>query len=260
MTVRDAVPALDAELRAEATRSDGRRSPGSGSALRLAEIAGSLRFSGILVRPGDLAALVTNGRVPAGRSLEACNAIADYAAAAAYVAALGRRRRQPLVRVEEIVALHAQATRRSSFDQPGKWRSATAAALRGGAVPPPAWLVSRDVRSARRALRTSPGAGPARLSVARRFSRAAFAHPPVRYGKRTRDPALSQPALNALGVPPVRYPSARRAALCSGARSSRRRRLVAERTFSRAFAAQVAARARRHISVAGRCARRTIHN
>jgi hypothetical protein len=147
MTVRDEVLALDTELRAETARSDARLFLGpGGGALRLVEIAGSLRFAGILVRTGDLAALVTNGRAPAGRSLEACNAIADYAAAVAYAAGLGRqRRRQPLVRVEEIVALHAVATRRSSFERPGKWRSATAAALRGGAVPPPAWLVPRDV-------------------------------------------------------------------------------------------------------------------
>ncbi len=139
--------ALDTRLAAEvANLGTGPRPSGSAGVVRLAEITGSLRFAGIAMRARDMSLLVTAGRTPAGASLEACNAVADYAAAAAHVALIGRqRRRQPFLRVEEIVAVHALATRRSSTDRPGEWRAATAAAQRSGAVPPPAWLVPRDV-------------------------------------------------------------------------------------------------------------------
>jgi hypothetical protein len=113
--------------------------------LRLAEIAGSVGFAGLHFRPADVA-LLARGIAPAGRRLDECDAVADYAAAATHVAKLGQiRSRKRLLRIEEIVALHALATRRSAFDRPGQWRSETAAVLPSGAVPPPAWLVPRDL-------------------------------------------------------------------------------------------------------------------
>ena len=147
MTLRERVLALDASLAAAII------APDVALALQqlarstdVAEITGSLRFAGIGIREREMAKLVSTGRTPAGRSLEACNAVADYAAAAVYVAASGRQRRRfPLLQVEEIVTLHALATRRSSIERPGTWRTGTAAAQRGGVVPPPAWLVPRDV-------------------------------------------------------------------------------------------------------------------
>ena len=147
MTLRQRVLTLDARLASSvATQTSASWPRRAAGAVHIAEIAGSLRFAKIVIAERDVAELASVGRTPAGASLEACNAVADYAAAAAHVALTGRRRRRlPILRLEEIVNLHALATRRSTSDRPGKWRTATAAAQRSGAVPPPAWLIPRDV-------------------------------------------------------------------------------------------------------------------
>ncbi len=114
--------------------------------LRLAEVNGSLAAAGVDVSPAAAAKLIETGVAPAGYSLDACNAVADYAAAAARVYQIGRGRAdRGLLRLEEIVGLHALATRRTvrPAERPGEWRGATALPLTSGVVPPPAWLVPR---------------------------------------------------------------------------------------------------------------------
>ena len=129
-------------------------------AVRLAEIEGSVDFAGLHFRRTEIA-LLARGLTPPGRRLADCDAVADYAAAADLAATLGRTRpRRRLLRLDEILRLHALATRRSATERPGSWRDATAAPFASGVVPPPAWLVPRDM-----AAFTERFAGPLPASV-----------------------------------------------------------------------------------------------
>jgi hypothetical protein len=180
MKLPERVVALDAVLQTEAAAlSAGPPYPREAArTLALAEIVGSVRFAGLRLRPSEIASLVDAGLTPAGRSLEACNAAADYAAAAAHVAAIARTRtRRQLLRLEEIVALHALATRRTSSAQAGTWRTATAAALPSGAVPPPAWLVPRDMAAFVDRFASGPQTTPLGLWLADYYARFSRVHP-----------------------------------------------------------------------------------
>ncbi len=148
MDARTQALALDRRLATEAaTLRAGRAVPEAAlRELRLAEIRGSLAHANLVFPARDIAKLAEGGWTPAGRALEQCNAVADYAAAAARIRALGRARpHRALLRLDEIVTLHALATRRGTRDRPGKWRATTARPLRSGLVHPPAWLIPRDM-------------------------------------------------------------------------------------------------------------------
>lgn len=148
MDLRRSVTTIEATLRDEsaALRSGATSSRRAREDVRFAEIVGSVRLAGVEMNANEIATLLTSGLTPGGRPLAACNLVVDYAAASARVAAIGRTRaHRELLRVDEIVALHAIATRRSGDERPGEWRATTTPALRGGVVPPPAWLVPRDM-------------------------------------------------------------------------------------------------------------------
>jgi len=128
----------------------GLRSTGTGQspvarALALEEIWCSSLLAGAKLTPDEVAALVEGGIALGGRRLEEYVLVADYAAAAAFVAGAPLPgRRQNHLRLEEIVQLHVLATRREPEAHPGAWRSLTVAAFPSGMVPPPAWLVPRE--------------------------------------------------------------------------------------------------------------------
>ena len=137
-------PALEADLRV--VRSRGLLSGNARQRLTLEEIHASTALAGSTLRSGDVATLVEHGIVPGGKPLAECILVADYADAARYVrAAPPAGRRQPFLRLEEIVALHARALRRTPEARPGTWRTTTARAFSNGTVPPPAWLIAREM-------------------------------------------------------------------------------------------------------------------
>jgi Fic family protein len=122
------------------------RSDAEASRLALEEIHASARFAGATLDVAEVAALVERDVATGGRKLDEYVVVADYAAAARYVAEApmpGRRR--VFLRLEEIVALHALAARREPAALPGTWRRTTAAVYPSGVVPPPAWLVAREM-------------------------------------------------------------------------------------------------------------------
>jgi hypothetical protein len=110
------------------------------------EIRASAALAGAVLEPAELEALLAHGVALGGRPLQTYVVAADYAEAARYVrsAPLGGRR-NPYLRVEEIVELHAHAARRSPAARPGTWRATAAERLAGGVVPPPPWLVPREI-------------------------------------------------------------------------------------------------------------------
>jgi Fic family protein len=114
--------------------------------LFLEEVHSSTALGGSPLALAEVAGLVEHGSVPGGRLLADCILVADYAEAAAYVrAAPPAGRRQPFLRLDEIVALHARAMRRTPEARPGIWRTTTLPAFPSGMVPPPAWLIARDM-------------------------------------------------------------------------------------------------------------------
>ncbi len=123
-----------------------RRRSASWRRLELEYIFGSTALAGSELSFEEVGALVEHGRVPGGRRLTDCILVADYADAARYVReAPAPGRRQPFLRLDEVVALHAHALRRTLEARPGVWRTTTIAAFPGGMVPPPAWLIARDM-------------------------------------------------------------------------------------------------------------------
>jgi hypothetical protein len=115
------------------------------SALILDEIRTSSALAGARLDRDELSALVERGFVLGGRPFNDYAVAAGYAAAARMVADAEPVRDRRLVRPGEIVALHALATRYDDRGVPGAWRVTTAPTLRSGIVPPPFWLVPREV-------------------------------------------------------------------------------------------------------------------
>jgi Fic family protein len=114
--------------------------------LELEEIFRSTALAGSALSFEEVAPLVESGQVAGGRRLSDCILVADYAEAARYASnAPAPRRRQPFLRLDEIVALHAHALLRTPEARPGVWRTTTIAAFPSGMVPPPAWLIARDM-------------------------------------------------------------------------------------------------------------------
>jgi Fic family protein len=114
--------------------------------LELEEILGSTALAGSALDFEEVAALVELGQVAGGRRLSDCILVADYADAARYVReAPAPGRRQPFLRLDEVVALHAHALRRTPEARPGVWRTTTIAAFPSGVVPPPAWMIARTM-------------------------------------------------------------------------------------------------------------------
>jgi hypothetical protein len=219
MQDRRSFAALDAAIRSEAARAASRARPGApapdeaaasgaGSPLPLdrlyrEEIGCSAALSGAALDPRELEALLSRGLALGGRPLETYIAAADYADAVGYLrAAPLAGPRTPFLRVEEIVEFHARATRRSPAARPGTWRATTAARLPGGVVPPPPWLVPRQIEAF--VARLAPGPpreDSALLWVAQAHERFHRIHPFARANGRT-GRLVTNLLLRRLGLPP----------------------------------------------------------
>jgi len=135
----------------------------------------SLAMAGIALDGPGLTALAA-GTVPGGMTLDRCNTAADYLAAARHVRALPPAGRRPFLRVDEIVALHTLAVRRTA-PQATTWRPGTAGTLPSGAIPPPAWLVARDMAAFVERMQSGPGEREPYLWVAEALDRLVRIHP-----------------------------------------------------------------------------------
>ena len=115
-------------------------------ALFLEEVLASTALAGYVLEPAVGAALLGRGVATGGHRLEAYEAVSDYADAARHVRSVEIRASRPLVflRSEELMELHHRAMRRTG-PSPGTWRERNVAALPDGLVPPPHWLVPREV-------------------------------------------------------------------------------------------------------------------
>lgn len=117
------------------------------TALGLDEIVSSTALAGVVLDKAEGVALLTRGVAAGGRPLRDYEAVADYAAASRYVAEHGTvsaRRPRTFIRVDEILDLHRRAMLRTGA-APGTWREHNAHPLKSGLVPPPYWLVTREV-------------------------------------------------------------------------------------------------------------------
>jgi Fic family protein len=193
--------AVDEEARRLRLLSD--RSAVEASRLALEEIHASTRFAGATLDADDVAALVERGVAVGGRMLDEYIVVADYAAAARYGAQIpmpGRRR--VFLRLEEVVALHALAARREAAALPGIWRRTTARAYPSGVVPPPAWLVPREMAAFVERAASGPGAETSPLTwVASAHERFARIHPFEKANGRV-GRLVTNLLLRRLGLPP----------------------------------------------------------
>jgi Fic family protein len=182
------------------------------AALAFEEIHASCRMAGAELDAGELAELLGRGLAVGGRPFD------HYALAAAYAdAARVVQRAEPasrsgrLVRVEEIVELHALATRHEPEAYPGNWRVTTARALRSGIVPPPFWLVPREIAAFVERVRLGPASGISGVFfVAQAHERFARIHPFAKGNGRVAR-LIACLLLRRLGLPPLIVPPAERA-------------------------------------------------
>jgi hypothetical protein len=125
--------------------------------LEIDEAWASMRLAGSPLSRNEVDALARQGVALGGHALDAYIPVADYLAAARYAreAPIPTRRRGFLT-VEEIVALHAHATRRSD-PRPGALRTSTIRAYPGGVVPPPPWMLPQALAALAEHFRRGPG-------------------------------------------------------------------------------------------------------
>jgi Fic/DOC family protein len=130
--------------------------------LHLDEVLSSVALGGYVLDRAAGAGLLARGVALGDRQLVVYEAVADYAQAADLVrAAEPYRGRDGFLRADEVLELHRRAMRRSGR-APGAWRERNLGAVRSGLVPPPHWLVPREVAAFvdRVAPGPPPGAGP----------------------------------------------------------------------------------------------------
>ena len=167
---------IDAGLAAETARL--RSVPESGArarearALVVEEIRATCALSGAVLDPDELQALLERGLAAGGRPLRTYLIAAGYADAAQWVANAKRPRPgRPLLRLEEVVELHARALRLQPEFGPGAWRRTTLPHFRAGVVPPAFWLVPREVARFVEAFSAGPGSESPVLWVAKALER-----------------------------------------------------------------------------------------
>jgi Fic family protein len=176
--------ALDAAVRTERERLAGL---GQNAAFRaesavldFEEIHASCRHAGAELDEYALRALIDRGLAIGDRPLQEYLIASGYAEAARGLVygAEPARSGHPLLRQDDVVELHARATRRQPEARPGTWRVTTAAALRSGMVPPPFWLVPREIAAFADRFGTGPGEGASpMLFVAAAHERFTRIHP-----------------------------------------------------------------------------------
>lgn len=109
--------------------------------LAIEEVWRSTRISGSPLGRAETEALVRRGIALGNHPLEAYVHVSDYARAARFVReAPSSSRRRGFLTVEEVVALHAHATRRTS-ERPGRLRESTLPQFPSGMIASPAWLI-----------------------------------------------------------------------------------------------------------------------
>jgi hypothetical protein len=143
----DAAIARDAAALASLSAAPNRGLSAAAAALAIDEVLSSIALAGVVLDKPDGVALLTRGVATGGRPLRDYEAVADYAEASRYVADHGTmpaRRPATFIRIEEILDLHRRAMHRTGR-APGSWRERNAHALGSGLVPPPYWLVTREV-------------------------------------------------------------------------------------------------------------------
>jgi Fic family protein len=144
MQERRSFAALEAAIESAAAAAPGSARPLD--RLFLEEIRSSAALAGFILDAAELEELLARGVALGGRPLATYVAVADYAEAVRYLrAAPPAGRRIPYLSVEEIVELHARATRRTPEARPGTWRATAAERLAGGVVPPAPWFVAREI-------------------------------------------------------------------------------------------------------------------
>ena len=111
-------------------------------------------------------------------------------------------RRRSFLRLEEIVTLHSLAARREPEALPGTWRQTTAPAFASGSVPPPAWLVPRDMAAFAERVGVGPQGGRHPIAwVAETHERFARIRPFTKANGRV-NRLLSNLLLRRVGLPP----------------------------------------------------------
>jgi hypothetical protein len=123
-------------------------SPAPGAALRALfyeEVTRSCALAGSRFSNAEVRALLEGDSVSPGRSLSEHELVADYGEAARVVSTAALPRRRAFLAIDEIAALQALVVRRASGARPGRWRERTQRAFPSGMVPPPAWLIPREM-------------------------------------------------------------------------------------------------------------------
>lgn len=128
-------------------------------ALVLEEIRASAALAGARLGLAEVIALVERGVAAGSHPLLEYIVTADYADAARYVErAIMPGSKHPYLRVNEIIELHARATRRTA-QTPGRWRTTTLPPFPDGMVPPPPWLLQIEICAFTNRLASGPTPG-----------------------------------------------------------------------------------------------------
>ncbi|MBV9102590.1 MAG: Fic family protein, partial [Candidatus Eremiobacteraeota bacterium] len=122
------------------------RIAGVRQALFLEEVLSSTRLAGFSLDPAAGAALLSRGVAVGGERLAVYEAVADYAEASRLIEGADARPLRPHIylRTEEILELHRRAIHRTARAA-GAWREHNLSAVPSGLVPPPHWLVPREI-------------------------------------------------------------------------------------------------------------------
>ena len=172
------------------------------------EVSRSCALSGVDGSPAEARALLERDVVLPGRTFAQNVLVADYGEAARLVRAARvvnaapPARRRPFVGIDDIANLHALAVRRTLGTRPGHWRETTAKAFPSGMVPPPAWLVPREIAAFVERFATGPREGIHPLAwVADAHERLLRIHPFDEANGRTAR-LVTNVLLRRLGLPP----------------------------------------------------------
>jgi hypothetical protein len=114
-------------------------------ALFFEEVARSSALAGSQFSTAEVRALLEGDSVSPGRSLTEHELVADYGEAARIVSRTAPPRRRAYLAIDEIAGLHALVVRRATGARPGRWRERTQRAFPSGMVPPPAWMIPREM-------------------------------------------------------------------------------------------------------------------
>jgi hypothetical protein len=181
--------------------------------LRRESIAASTRLAGSALTAAEVSALLDRGTAVGGRAFADYVLVREYADAAAYAWS----RRAPIApsrawaAVDELRRLHTLVVRSEPDALPGAWRNANVAPAADGLVPPPYWIVPREVQALVERVNAAVGVRPDALVVAEAVGRLARIAPfPSANGRVAR--LFADVLLARRGYPPFAIDDRRRAA------------------------------------------------